>query len=120
MIIKLATDPLKVVSQSQLQGSAKERRQRQWDNRERTPRCKNHPEKLVKPSSWINRGLLLCTWCFNNQPSQRRAQIKYRTSDAGKEQHRWRKRSWRRYLKIEENKIGFTPSRWQDSAAGRS
>ena len=82
-----------------------QRRRNQWDRRERVPHCKNHQDKLVKPSAWINRGLLLCTWCFNNQSAQRRALVRYRASSAGKEQHRWRMRSWRLALKIMENKF---------------
>jgi hypothetical protein len=81
-----------------------QRRLMLWDRRDRVPLCKNHPDKLVKPSAWINRGIAL--HMVLQQPIGPAAGTgKISDSAAGKEQRRWQMRSWRLARQIAENKF---------------
>ncbi len=69
------------------------------------PRCRNHADKLVKPSAWIRRGRRLCTWCINHQPGQAAASRRYRTSEHGKEQRNFRARKRRTMQRVAESAL---------------
>lgn len=78
---------------------AKERRREAWDAVFIS--CAKHLLKRCQRSYYACTGTRRCSFCINRRQTRKRHNV----SEGGKEALRWRKRSRRRYLKIQENKI---------------
>ena len=65
--------------------------------------CKNHPERRCNRSDYVNRRHRRCASCKGRRLSGVRIPSRIRWDSS--EQRRWRDRSNRRALKIQENKI---------------
>lgn len=52
-------------------------RRRRWENGER-PLCRNHPLTIVTKSHWIQRGIMLCSSCYNNRNERASSRHKLR------------------------------------------